>query len=222
MNPLRWVRDWFDVRPEEVRAVVVSFLGAFLVIGFLILAKSLREAFYLTLFDVKTLPYITVAVAVASVPTVGLFAKLMSRHDPHRVLNATLAVEAIGLLVLWRFADQAAVATVVFYMWTAIGALLITSGFWIVTSEHFELRGAKRLFGLIGAGGTAGAMVTGNSLAWISSRISTLLPLVPGLVRVRNLPPFFAMDDVKSYFEPPIIWERYKPKPPSKLRCRSR
>ena len=182
MNPLRRLAEWFDVRPNEVRAVVLSFLGAFLVIGFLILAKSLREAFYLTLFDVRTLPYITVAVAVASVPTIGLFARLMARHDPHRVLNATLAIEAVGLLVLWRIADQAAPATVAFYLWTAIGALLITSGFWIVTAEHFALRGAKRLFGLIGAGGTAGAMVMGNSLAWVSSRVPTLIPLVPGLV----------------------------------------
>ncbi len=182
MNPLRQFAEWFDVRPGEGRPVVLSFLSAFLVIGFLILAKSLREAFYLTLFDVETLPYITVAVAVASVPTIGLFARLMARHDPHRVLSATLAVEAIGLLVLWRLADQAAVATVVFYLWTAVGALLLTSGFWIVTSEHFALRGAKRLFGLIGAGGTAGAMVTGNSLAWISSRVDTMVTLVPGLV----------------------------------------
>jgi ATP/ADP translocase len=183
MNPLRALVEWFDVRPGEVRSVSLSFVGAFLIIGFLILARSLREAFYLSVFDVKTLPYITMAVAVASVPAIGLFSRLISTRGPHTVLNATLAVEALGLLALWRLADHVAAATIAFYMWTAIGAALLTSGFWIVTSEHFALRGAKRLFGLIGAGGTAGAMVAGNSLTWLSSRMR-LVDLVPGLVLI--------------------------------------
>ncbi len=186
MKLLEPVADWFDVRPQETRSVALSFLGAFFVIGFLVLARSLREAFYLAVFDVRTLPYMTGAVALTTVPAAGLFARLLDTHDPRRVLFALTGLLSAGLLILWRLADAVQVATVAFYLWTAIGSLLLTSGFWIVTSEHFALRDAKRLFGLIGAGGTAGAMVMGNSLTWITPRVP-IVTLVPGLVLVLAL-----------------------------------
>jgi len=177
VNLLERIAVWFDVRPNEVRTVTLSFLGAFLVMAFLILARSLREAFYLTSFDVETLPYITVAVAVLSVPTVGVLARTLARHSPTKVLTAVLLVLGAGLAALWPFATQSTsaahrdVAVVLFYLWTAIGTLLITSGFWVVTSEYFPIRGAKRLFGLIGAGGTAGAMVMGSLLIWLTREV---------------------------------------------------
>ena len=54
-------------------------------------------------------------------------------------------------------------AAVVFYLWTVVATLLLTSGFWIVTSEMFAVREAKRLFGLISAGGALGTFATGLS-----------------------------------------------------------
>ena len=50
--------EWLDIRPAELRVVVLSFLGAFLVMGFVVLAGSLRDAFYLGFFDAATLPYV--------------------------------------------------------------------------------------------------------------------------------------------------------------------
>jgi ATP/ADP translocase len=172
---------WLDVRPDEVRPVTLSFLGAFLVIAFLVLARSLRESIYITVFPVESLPYVVGTVALASVPTVGIFARQLSRHEPRRVLLGTVVLMAAGLAVLWPFATRLPVAVVAFYMWTALGALLLTSGFWIVTSEYFPVRGAKRLYGLIGAGGTAGAMVMGNSISWLLGRVS-IASLIPALI----------------------------------------
>jgi len=64
--------------------------------------------------------------------------------------------------------------------------MVIASGFWIVASEHFALREAKRLFGLISAGGTAGAMVMGNSLRYLTRQFD-LVWLVPMLVALIGL-----------------------------------
>lgn len=181
MTPLLRLALWLDVRPDEVRKVALSSLGAFLVIAFMILARSLREALYLATYPVQTLPYITAAVALLSIPAVGLFARLVSRGSPRRVLMAVLLAQMGGLAVLWPFATRIGIAVIAFYLWTALGALLLTSGFWIVTSEQFPVRGAKRLFGLIGAGGTAGAMIVGNSLVWLTRRFD-LIWLVPLLI----------------------------------------
>ncbi len=181
MNLPQRIAAWLDVRPHEVRTVSLSFLGAFLVMAFLVLARSLREALYLTSFPVETLPYITAAVAVLSVPTVGLFIRLISRYHPKRIFAAVIAVVGAGLLLLWPVASGHDAAVVAFYLWTALGTLLITSGFWIVIADFFPVRGAKRLYGLIGAGGTAGAMVMGNSLVWLTRQIE-LSWLIPGLI----------------------------------------
>ncbi len=176
-----WLARWLDLRPEEVRTVALSFGGAFLVIAFLILGRSLREAFYLTSFPVETLPYITAGVALLSVPTVAVFARRLARGDPRRTMVRLLIFLALGLAGLWPLVGRSGPAVVAFYLWTALGTLLLTSGFWLVTAELFPVRGAKRLFGLIGAGGTAGAMVMGNSLVWLAGRLE-LSVLVPGLI----------------------------------------
>ena len=55
---------WLDVRPNEVRNVTLAFFGAFLIMSFAILARAIREALFLTAYDVKTLPYIIAAVAI--------------------------------------------------------------------------------------------------------------------------------------------------------------
>jgi ATP/ADP translocase len=211
VSPLKRIADWLDVRPNEVRNVTLSFVGAFLVMSFLVLARSLREAFYLTAFDIKTLPYITAAVAVLSIPTVGIFGRTLSRYPPRRVLTAQGVVMALGLAVLWPFASEGTsgsttkLATVVFYLWTALGTLLFTSGFWVVTSEYFAVRGAKRLFGLIGAGGTAGAMVMGSLLIWLTRTVA-LGWLIPGLIALIVL--FVVSQRLLPALEEPASQER--------------
>jgi ATP/ADP translocase len=178
MRPLRGLAAWLDVRPNEVRNVTLSFLGAFFAMAFLVLARSLREAFYLAAFRIETLPYITGAVAILSIPTVGAFGRMLTRYSPKKVLIALLFVLAAGLLALAPFGEggflsqHRKIGIIAFYLWTALGTLLLTSGFWVVIAEYFPVRGAKRLYGLIGAGGTAGAMVVGTGLVWLAGYLS--------------------------------------------------
>ncbi len=173
-----------DIRPGETRSFGLSFAGAFLVLAFMVLARSLRDALYLTTFDVETLPYMIAAVVVLSLPAVSFFTRLLERHHPQRVLRAVTLMAIGGLLPLWASVPLSAPLVIVFYVWTALATLLLTSGFWVVTGELFAVRGAKRLFGLIAAGGTAGAMAMGFSLQWLTSRVELvwLAPVLIGLL----------------------------------------
>ncbi len=166
---------WFDVRPGEGRRALFSFLGAYSVISFLILARALREALYLSTFDVRTLPYMIIAVAVLSLPTAALFGRMMGSGNLHRAFVTFIVGFGVVIAALQVLTGVApAVANVTFYLVTVLGASLLTSGFWMVTSEQFSIRQAKRLFGLIGAGGTLGAMITGISLSFLTSRFTTV------------------------------------------------
>ena len=163
------------MRPGEGRKVLLSLLGAFCVISFLILAKSLREAFFLAAFPVETLPYVIIGAAVLSLPSAGLFGRLMSTGNPRNVFIYYMVALAAGIGVLRLLSGPApVVANVLFYLVTLLGSSLLTTGFWMVTSEQFSIRQAKRVFGLVGAGGTLGAMVTGVSLGPLTRRFDTL------------------------------------------------
>lgn len=186
MKLIRGLERWFDIRPHEIRIVVLSFFGAFLILSFMIVGRSLREALYLTSFDIKTLPYITGTVAILGLPTIGLFTRLLARQSARVVLRQLLLVLGVGLALLWPFLKESRIAVVAFYLWTSLGALVVTSGFWVVTSEYFPLRSAKRLFGLISAGGTTGAMIAGTSLKMITQKIPVFW-LVPGLIALLSL-----------------------------------
>lgn len=178
---MKALERWLDIRPEETRAVVLAALGAFLILGFMIVGRSLREAFYLTSFDVKTLPYITASAAVLSLAVVSGYSRFLASRSPLKVLQILLATVFLGVAALWPLIDVSRVAVVVFYLWTSLGAMVLASGFWIVVADIFPLRGAKRLFGLISAGGTAGAMVLGASLGRLTRAVDVFW-LVPSLL----------------------------------------
>ena len=79
MRILRAIEDWFDIRPEELQRVVACVLGEFFLLAYVILARSIREGLFLTVFDAKKLPYIIAVVACLSLPVVGIFADLLRR-----------------------------------------------------------------------------------------------------------------------------------------------
>jgi len=164
--------EWLNIRPTEVRRLILAVAGSFLILSFVILTRSLREALFLASFHIRQLPWMTAAVVIIGLPAVGIFSRLLSSYRPLTVLRWLTAGIAVGLIFLWATTCCSKHGVIILYLWTAIGTLLLTSGFWVVISNQFPLRGAKRLFGLIGAGGTAGAMAMGISLAWITDRIN--------------------------------------------------
>jgi ATP/ADP translocase len=171
------ITEWLNIRPSELRVVVLTFLGAFLIMGFAVLADALRDAFYLGFFDASTLPYILYASVALGIPAVAAFNRQIARRGPSVVMRTLVGAVAAGLLAIYTLVVapgvelDTRVASVAFYLWTVVATLLLTSAFWIIASEIFAVREAKRLFGLIGAGGALGTLVTGVSTAALLSRI---------------------------------------------------
>lgn len=180
---LKAFETWLDIRSGEMRKVFLCVLGAFLLMAFVTLARSMREGLFLAVFDAKKLPYVMAAVACLSLPAVGLFAGLLGRYSTWIVLRRLLLIFGIGLGALWAASQYIFVVAVVFYVWTVLGTLLLTSGFWILITGNFPLRSARRLFGLIAAGGTAGVMAMGLSLSRIIPKLQ-LVHIIPFLIGI--------------------------------------
>ena len=182
--------EWLNVRDSEFRIVALSVLGAFFIMGFTVLAGALRDAFYLGFFEAATLPYILYAGIGLGLPAVAAFSRLTAARSPRGVMRGVILLTSAGLLILYALAQSTTtflsvrVLAVIFYLWTVVAALLLTSGFWIIVSDMFVVREAKRLFGLISAGGAMGTLVIGLLVPVLLTefRPIRLVPLLVGLL----------------------------------------
>ncbi len=176
--------QWLGFRPEEARLLWSSFVGAFLVVGYMVLTRSLREALYLDAFDVKTLPYITASVVVLGFPIAAVFSHFLQRHPTHQVMKVVTLLSIAGLAVFFPIAHLSRIIIILFYLWTALSTFVLTAGFWIVVNERFHLRKAKRLYGWISAGGTLGALFLGGSILPLTKvlEIFEMMPIAIGLL----------------------------------------
>ncbi|MCL7978993.1 MAG: hypothetical protein M8865_03770 [marine benthic group bacterium] len=164
MKPAARLAEWLDVRPNEIRLVALAFFGAFLMMAFVVLARALREAFFLDIYDASALPYVGGAAITLGLAAAAVFSRAVSTRHPQPVLRVTIAGLAVAILAMHPFLDGEGTLIVAFYLVTAVGTLLLTSGFWLVVSEMFAVREAKRLFGLVSAGGTIGLLAAGLSM----------------------------------------------------------
>ncbi|MFQ5530663.1 MAG: Npt1/Npt2 family nucleotide transporter, partial [Gemmatimonadota bacterium] len=175
--------ELLGVRQHEVRIVSLSFTGAFLVMSFVVLARALREASYLATFDASTLPYITGGVVALGFPLAAVYSRSLAQVEPRQAMRVLTLVLAAAVAGVWPFLTTSSVAVVLFYLVTAAGTVLLASGFWLIVSEALVIREAKRLFGLISAGGTLGLLVTGTL---IGTTVQVIEPVrfVPALVLI--------------------------------------
>jgi AAA family ATP:ADP antiporter len=103
--------------------------------------------------------------------------KWASRVSPARLVPATFAASALLFLVEWLLTSAAprTAAVVVYLHISALGPVL-GSGFWLIASERFDPRTAKKRFGEIGGAGTAGGVI-GAGLAYLVTA-SAMLPVL--------------------------------------------
>lgn len=97
-------------------------------------------------------------VMLAAVPAFGLVA---SRFPRRLVLPGLYAFFVFNLITFWvvfRFWGTSSAAASTFFVWASVFNLFVVSLFWSLMSELWSSQEAKRLYGFIGAGGTAGAL----------------------------------------------------------------
>ena len=124
--------------------------------------KAARDALFLAQIDITSLPAMVIATSIFSIALVAVNAKGVSRLSPARFVPWAFAVSAIFLLAEWllTFSSPKLAAVLVYLHISGLGPIL-GSGFWLVTTERFDPRTAKRKFGQIAAGGTFGGLLGG-------------------------------------------------------------
>ncbi|MEZ5294019.1 MAG: hypothetical protein R2745_23250 [Vicinamibacterales bacterium] len=154
--------------------VGMAGLTAGMVTAQFVAGKAARDALFLAHLDVSALPAVVFVTALVSMAVVAIRPTAIRRLPLAIAAPATFVVSAVLLVAAWGLIEVAprSAAVAVYLLVSGIGPML-GSGFWLVVSEGFDPRSAKRHFGRITAAGTLGGFLGGM----LAARAATLLGL---------------------------------------------
>lgn len=186
--PARLLQRFANIRRDELRPALVAALFFFCVLTALMLLRPVREALGMQR-GIETLRWLFVGTVVVTLAVNPVFAWLVARFPRRGFVAATYLFFAGGLLVFYALLVLAPshvgrTSGQVFYVWFSVFNLFATMLFWALMADRFTLEQSKRLFGLIGVGGTLGALF-GPTLSSLLARplgTAALLPIAAGFL----------------------------------------
>jgi AAA family ATP:ADP antiporter len=150
-----------QVEPREAPAVVAAFVLFFCVLGGYFAVRPVRETVG-TILGKERVTDLYLVTWVASIVIVPLYGWLCSKFRRSKFLPwiygfVALSLAGVGFAMT---ADGTNIAVGrFFYVWISVLNLFIVSVFWSFLLELFDSDQTHRLFGVIAAGGTTGALV---------------------------------------------------------------
>lgn len=157
------MRRVIDMRPGEGPSVLLTFLLVATVVASFVLARTIRNGLFLSQFDAHSLVYVYIAVPLVLLLFAPLHTIMAGRAGQRAVITGTLAFFVTNVLAFWllfRFEPRPVLAGV-FYVWVNCYGIIVSFQAWSFAASVFDTRQAKRLFGLIGSGAPAGAVLGG-------------------------------------------------------------
>lgn len=155
----RLINRLVHVEPGEVAALIISFVYFFLVLAAYYIIRPVRDEMGIAVGreQLQTLFVAVFFVMLAAVPIYGW----VSSHFPKRlIVPVVYGFFILNLIAFWiLLSGDGRTKTVasVFFIWASVFNLFVVSLFWSVMSDLYASQQAKRLYGFIAAGGSAGA-----------------------------------------------------------------
>jgi AAA family ATP:ADP antiporter len=160
------VRRFFDVRSGEGLPVLLSFLYVAFVVAAYLLAKPIRNSLFLKEYGPYALTYVYASVPIVLWVFISIYTRLVGLIGTRRVAIGTLMFFSLNVVAFWyafTFAPNDWLPGV-FYVWVNCFGVIAPVQAWGFANSLFDVRQARRLFGLIGAGASLGS-ITGGLLA---------------------------------------------------------
>ena len=166
-----WLARYLHVGADEVAAVLWSFAYFFcLLCGYYVL-RPVRDEMAVQA-GVEQLPWLFSAVFLVMLAVVPLFGWVSARFPRRRFLPLVYLFFVANLVIFWvLFSGGLALrhTTMAFFVWVSVFNLFVVSVFWSFMADIFNTEQARRLYGFIAAGGTAGA-IAGPALTTFLAR----------------------------------------------------
>src|SRR6266446_6201687 len=152
-----------DVKPYEIRALLLGFLFHFLILTGYYIMRPIRDSIAGGQ-KLETLPWMFTATLVAMLIANALFAAIVARMSRRRFIPIAYGFLIFTLalfFVLMRSGspEQQVWVGRALYVWVSVFNLFNTAIFWAFMTDLFTVEQGKRLYGFIAVGGTLGAIL---------------------------------------------------------------
>lgn len=190
-----------QVQPNELKATLASFAFVFILMASYYIMKPIRDGMASDWTDAEVSWLWTINFIVTIVVTFA-YGLALSVSRLTFVVPGVYVFFALSFVLFALGNGRVADAKLVdqsFYVWVSLFALFHVSVFWSFMADLFNKEQAKRLFGFIGAGASAGGLVgplipvalagrVGNNTLIVIAALLLLLviPLVPYLERLKG------------------------------------
>lgn len=156
-----WLRRIVSVEPGEILGVFWAFSYFFSLLCSYYIIRPIRDEMGIA-GGVENLQWLFTGTFVAMLAIIPLFGWISSRYPRQKFLPYVYLFFIINLLLffmLFRSEISHAYIARAFYIWVSVFNLFVVSIFWSFMTDIFSNKQARRLFGFVAAGGSAGALL---------------------------------------------------------------
>jgi len=182
----------FGLEAHEYIAVAWSFAYFFCVLGSYYILRPVREAMAVG-SGPDTIPYLFIGTFLAMLVATPIFGWVASRFPRRVFLPWVYLFFVTNILIFWAVFSEAVNAGEThvwlgraFFVWLSVFNLFVVSVFWSFMADIYTREQGRRLFGLITAGGSIGALLGGaaTSALVVTIGFQNLLPMSAALLLV--------------------------------------
>jgi len=164
------LRRVIPATPQEQRAALWSFVYFFALLASYYVLRPIRDQMGIA-GGVKNLPWLFTATFITLLIAQPIYGAVVARLPRAQFIPVVYHFFVVNLLVFWVLLNgvsNTAVVARIFFVWLSVFNLFAVAVFWSVMADLFTSEQGKRLFGFIGAGGTAGALLGPTITIWLS------------------------------------------------------
>src|SRR6266853_1267723 len=156
-----WLQRAVPATAPERSAALWSFVYFFTLLAGYYVLRPLRDQMGIA-GGVKNLPWLFTATFLSLLAAQPLYGELVARLPRVRFISIVYHFFVANLVLFWvllTFDVEKVIVARVFFVWVSVFNLFAVAVFWSFMADLFSSEQGKRLFGFIGAGGTAGALL---------------------------------------------------------------
>ena len=189
-----------EVEPNELKATFVSFTFVFVIMAAYYILRPVRDAMASDWTDAEV-SFLWSTNFFISIGIVALYGFAVSRLKFRNLVPGVYGFFGTSFILFYLAVTLTPDRTIMdkcFYVWLSVFSLFHISVFWSYMSDTFNKEQAKRLFAIIAAGASAGALL-GPALPTLFARIlgtDTLL-LIAAIMMIIPVPLIFYLARLK-------------------------
>jgi predicted MFS family arabinose efflux permease len=163
-----------DTKLNDRFTIIFAASAALMMIGHLQGGKTLRDALFLSNFDVTQLPKIMIATAVFSAFAVLAFSRLLSKYGPARFIPSLYVFSGLISVGEWvGLAFWPHIVTIILYLHITVIDSLLISGFYSIINERYDPYSAKRVISRMVLFATLGGILGAAAASVIAKMADT-------------------------------------------------